>query len=101
MLRLLAIAALVIAAYRLIAGRWPWEKRVPKKLRELERARALLGLPAGAGRADIIAAHRRAIVTHHPDRGGSNTHTHDANAARDLLLGALPHSPDYEPKEPI
>jgi hypothetical protein len=26
----------------------------------------------------------------HPDRGGSNSQVHEANAARDILLGELP-----------
>ena len=53
------------------------------------QARALLGLSEGASREAILEAHRRRVVQVHPDRGGSNEKVHEANAARDLLIGAL------------
>jgi len=53
-------------------------------------------LPLGAGqvaeasREEIIAAHRRLTALVHPDIGGTNAAMQEANAARDLLLEALP-----------
>jgi hypothetical protein len=52
-------------------------------------ARAL-GVEAGASREEIIAAHRRLTALVHPDIGGTNAAMQEANAARDLLLEALP-----------
>ena len=51
--------------------------------------RTLLGVPPQASRDDIVEAHRRRIAQVHPDRGGSSEAVHEANAARDLLLGRL------------
>ena len=50
----------------------------------------VLGLSPGANRNDILAAHRRLVAMVHPDRGGTSEQVHEANAARDLLLGELP-----------
>ncbi|MBU2097993.1 MAG: molecular chaperone DnaJ [Gammaproteobacteria bacterium] len=47
----------------------------------------ILGLAQGAGREDIIAAHRRLMQRMHPDRGGSDYLAQRINAARDFLLG--------------
>ena len=90
MMRLLVIAALVVIAYRLLMGRWPWEKRISSRERALARARETLGLTARADRPEILAAHRRQLAIVHPDRGGTNAQFHAANEARDLLLAELP-----------
>ena len=55
------------------------------------RARKLLGVSAKASREDILLAHRQLVTLVHPDRGGSNSQVHEANAARDLLLDQLPY----------
>lgn len=49
-------------------------------------ARALLGVSATAGKAEIRAAHRRLIAAAHPDRGGAQEMSARLNVARDLLL---------------
>jgi DnaJ family protein C protein 19 len=57
---------------------------------ELAEARDLLGLPPGADREAIVAAHRRLITRNHPDSGGTQALAARLNAARDLLLRAEP-----------
>lgn len=91
---LLAIAALCVFC-RWAFGRWPWEYLSPVSARSRAalRARELLGVEVGAGREEIIAAHRRLTALVHPDRGGSTADMQEANAARDLLLAALPDDP--------
>ena len=49
-------------------------------------ARALLGVSANAGDAEIKAAYRRIAAAVHPDRGGSAELARRVNAARDVLL---------------
>lgn len=73
-------------------GRWPWELigGAKRKGRRQAEARRLLGIGAGAGRDDIIAAHRRLTHEVHPDKGGTDAAMQEVNAARDLLLGELP-----------
>ncbi|WP_073974190.1 J domain-containing protein [Erythrobacter donghaensis] len=73
-------------------GKWPWEllRSTPTRSQAIFRARKLLGVEAGAGREEIIAAHRRLTTLVHPDKGGSNAAMQEANAARDLLLDELP-----------
>ena len=56
----------------------------------LAEARDLLGLPLGADREAIVAAHRRLIARNHPDSGGTDALAARLNAARDLLLRAEP-----------
>lgn len=51
-----------------------------------EQALALLGLSAGASRAEIEQAHRRLIKRVHPDAGGSAALAAQINAARARLL---------------
>lgn len=90
MIKLLWLLALATVAWRLILGRWPWDTF--RRLRahpDAQRARALLGLAEGASREEIIEAHRRLVAQVHPDRGGTSEQVHEANAARDLLLGEL------------
>ncbi len=90
LIRLLILAALVCVMYKMIAGRWPWEKKVSIRQQAVFRARRLLGVEARASREDIIAAHKKLIALVHPDRGGTNDQVHEANAARDVLLDELP-----------
>jgi hypothetical protein len=77
-------------------GKWPWEllRSTPTRSQARFRARKLLGVEAGAGREEIIAAHRRLTTLVHPDKGGTNAAMQEANAARDLLLDELPHPQD-------
>ena len=90
MIKLLALAALVSVACKMLAGRWPWELLTADPRQSSEaKARNLLGIAASAGYEDVIEAHRRLIARVHPDRGGSNEAVHEANAARDLLLARL------------
>jgi len=84
-MKLLWLAALAVIAWKMLTGRWPWDKR-PPRLSASTEARALLGVAPGAGREQILAAHRSLITRVHPDRGGSSEAVHAADAARDLLL---------------
>jgi hypothetical protein len=49
-------------------------------------ARALLGVSAAAGVAEIRAAYARLMRVAHPDRGGTSGLAAQLNAARDRLL---------------
>ena len=91
MIRILFFAALGVLAWRLITGRWPWERKIATRAQAVFRARKLLGVSAAASREEILTAHKRLVTMVHPDRGGSNGQVHEANAARDLLLDELPH----------
>ena len=89
-------AVIVILALSLLCrwalGRWPWDYLRGPSVRDraLRQARSLLGVGPGAGREEIIGAHRRLTALVHPDRGGTTSAMQEANAARDLLLGELP-----------
>jgi hypothetical protein len=87
----LAIAALCLIC-RWALGKWPWDylTLTSTRSRAQDRARLLLGVDAGAGREEIIGAHRRLTALVHPDRGGTTAAMQEANAARDLLLADLP-----------
>ncbi len=90
MIKLLWIAVLASLACRLISGRWPWELlKAADRSAAVSRARVLLGVRADATREEIIEAHRKLISQVHPDKGGSADAVHEANAARDVLLGKL------------
>lgn len=98
-MKIVVLIALVLVIYRILRGRWPWAKlgeqaKHTVRSRARAKARALLGVPSGASRAQIIDAHRRLLAQVHPDRGGTNELVHEANSARDLLLGeiALSHT---------
>lgn len=90
MLKIAVILGVALVLYRLLRGRWPWQQaRDAVMLRARAKARSLLGLPPGASREAIIDAHRGLIAQVHPDRGGTSELVHEANAARDLLLGDI------------
>ena len=92
MLKLLAIVAVAVIACKAILGKWPWQYLSTQSTRSqaVFKARQLLGVRADASRQDIVEAHRKLIAIVHPDKGGSNDQVHEANAARDILLGELP-----------
>jgi hypothetical protein len=92
MIRLLAIAAMVSIGCKLATGRWPWDflRPAPTRSQAVFSARKLLAVRAGASREEILDAHRKLLAVVHPDRGGTNSQVHEANAARDLLLDELP-----------
>ena len=85
-MKLLILLILALVFWYMLTGRWPWQSAAVKAE---QRARNLLGVAQGAGREEIIEAHRRLIAIVHPDRGGTNDQVHEANAARDLLLARL------------
>ena len=90
-MKLLWFLVLAALACRLLIRRWPWELiGLSGRLDRKRRARALLGVSENAGHSDIVEAHRRLLAMVHPDRGGTNEQVHEANEARDLLLGAFP-----------
>jgi len=90
--RLLIIAAVILVGCKMLTGRWPWEFLQGPSMRAqaVFRARKLLAVRAHASREDIVEAHRKLVAVVHPDRGGTNSQVHEANAARDLLLDELP-----------
>lgn len=97
-MKLIWIVVLAAVAWRMIAGRWPWQTLGISQWPEKPKARTsfavtealvLLGLDETAGRKEILEAHRRQLASVHPDRGGSNEQVHAVNAARDLLLASL------------
>ena len=100
MIRLLVIAALLSLFCRWALGKWPWEYLRPTPTRDqaVFRARKLLDVPAHADARRIRDAHRRLSANGHPDRGGSHASQQELNAARDLLLSALPQSTPEPPE---
>jgi hypothetical protein len=88
--RLIILIGLAVIVWKMASGRWPWEPKMTTRGQALFRARKLLGVRAEAGRGEIIDAHRRLLAMVHPDKGGTNSQVHEANAARDLLLDELP-----------
>lgn len=89
-IRLILFAAVACFFYKMLVGRWPWQKKITTRQQAIFRARRLLGIEASANRDDIIAAHKRLVAMVHPDKGGSNEQVHEANAARDLLFDEIP-----------
>ena len=94
MIRILFFAALGVMAWKLVTGRWPWERKTSTRAQAVFRARKLLGVSAAASREEILTAHKRLVTMVHPDRGGTDGQVHEANAARDLLLDELPYHPE-------
>jgi hypothetical protein len=94
--KLIFFAVIGVLGWKLLTGRWPWEPKTSTRAQAVFRARKLLGVSAAASREDIVIAHRRLIAMVHPDRGGTDSQVHEANAARDLLLDELPYH--AEPK---
>ena len=92
-MKLVVLLLVAVFACRLITGKWPWDFRRALPSPHEKQARALLGVNRSASHADIIEAHRRLVSLVHPDRGGTNEAVHEANAARDLLLGTLQKKP--------
>ncbi len=92
MTRLLFYALSLTIGCTTIFGRWPWHflRAAPTRQQAVFRARKLLAIEAGATPKEIRDAHRRLIAMVHPDRGGSGSQVHEADAARDLLLDELP-----------
>ena len=91
MMKLLTILLVVSLASKMLLGHWPWQMigvGTGEGAAE-RRARALLGVGKNATYTEVIEAHRRLIARVHPDRGGTSDQVHEANAARDLLLGRL------------
>jgi hypothetical protein len=91
-IRLLFLAVAISVGCKVVLGKWPWDflRPAPTRSQAVFRARKLLAVRAGAGRGEILEAHRKLIAVVHPDRGGTNAQVHEANAARDLLLDELP-----------
>ena len=96
MIRILIFAAIGVLAWRLVTGRWPWERKLTTRAQAVFRARKLLGVSAAASRDEILAAHKRLVAMVHPDRGGTDGQVHEANAARDLLLDEMPYHQELE-----
>jgi hypothetical protein len=92
MLRIAVILLIICVLWRWALGKWPWQMLggPPNRAARLKQARKLLGVPRVSSREDILAAHKRVMASVHPDRGGSSAQVHEANEARDLLLGELP-----------
>lgn len=63
-------------------GRSPWGSGM-----SYAEAREVLGVDPGANEDEIRDAHRREMMKHHPDHGGSVEQATRINQAKDLLLG--------------
>jgi hypothetical protein len=105
---LLPIAPLAAAGFAALKGDWPvalalgaaaaslallarWPRARPTEsatvAMSLDDARAMLGVDASAGEAEIQAAYLRLMRRVHPDHGGASGLAAQLNLARDRLLG--------------
>jgi len=90
-MKLVILVVVAGIAFRLLFGSWPWQAwAASEKSQKRAQARALLGVSRGAGREEILSAHRRAMIAAHPDKGGSPSAVHEIDAARDILLEQTP-----------
>ncbi len=76
-----AFAYLAVLQRGLSGGEAPASAAVP-----LDEAYLILGLAPGAGRDDVVAAHRNLMKRLHPDQGGSSYLASRVNEAKDVLL---------------
>jgi hypothetical protein len=98
----IALVALTVVC-RWALGKWPWDYLRGPSVRDkaLRQARTLLGVRDGAGRDEVIIAHRRLTSLVHPDKGGTTAAMQEANAARDLLLAELPAATRALPNDDV
>jgi len=89
-----SVALLQAYLERMHAERWQnregdEQRQASSPAGNLSHAEALqvLGLEDGAGKAEIIEAHRRLMQKLHPDRGGTAYLAAKINQAKDVLLG--------------
>ena len=88
---LAGVAWSLMTGIRLWPGGRPDQESPPPRERPtstMTRAEALkvLGLPDDASEDDIRAAHRKLIISNHPDKGGSDYLASKINEAKDVLL---------------
>jgi hypothetical protein len=88
---LAGVAWALLQGVRLRPEGIPDDKEIPRHppaASTMSRAEALsvLGLQEGANAEDIRAAHRKLILTNHPDKGGSDYLASKINEAKDVLL---------------
>ena len=94
MTKLVWVIVLLCVLYRMLNGYWPWHTgEEARRGKALQQARSRLGLGRKPSRQQVMDAHRTALTTAHPDRGGSSEQVHEVNAARDLLLAELDRLP--------
>lgn len=86
---IVAIVLGAVAATLVVAVRWPRARPVESlnTVMSLDDARAMLGVDAEAGEAEIQAAYLRLMRRVHPDNGGASGLAVQINRARDRLLG--------------
>lgn len=85
-----AIGAMVVLGPLIWSWRGEWGRKVgtpPRASGGMSRdeAYAVLGLPPGASRPEVLEAHRRLMRAAHPDQGGSDWLAARINQARDVL----------------